>query len=247
MKKNHMKLKIAAALAVITSFAVHASPETDAIAQKLVKNMPGLTIDAISPSVITGLYEIVSGGDVAYVTADGMHMIQGTLFNVPERKNLSENTLSKQRAIAMKLIPESSLIVYKANGKEKQVLTVFTDPSCPFCHRLHDEIPKLNDLGITIRYALYARSGEGTLTSRQLSEAICADNPKEAINRFMANSQLNATGAKCAKSEGLEIIARTANKVGLKGTPHIIASNGYANSGFMPAAELARHFQSTGL
>ena len=240
-----MKLKtIVAVLAFLSSGMVaNASPETDELSQKLIKTMPGLTIDSIAPSVIPGLYEVVSGGDVAYVTADGVHMIQGTLFNVPERKNLSENTLSRQRAKAIQALPASSLIVYKAKGKEQHVITVFTDPSCPYCHRLHDEIPKLNDLGVTVRYALYARGGEGTLTSRQLSEVICSPDPKAAIGRFFANSQLNASGASCTQADGLEAIARAANKVGLKGTPHIVASTGYASSGYMPAPELIRVLQ----
>lgn len=38
---------------------------------KLRKSMPGLIIDSIKPAVIPGLWELVSGGDVAYFTADG--------------------------------------------------------------------------------------------------------------------------------------------------------------------------------
>ena len=72
--------------------------------------MPGLTVDSISESAIPGLYEVVSGGEVAYVTSDGVHMIQGTLFNVPERKNLSEKALSAQRAKALGTIEKSSLV-----------------------------------------------------------------------------------------------------------------------------------------
>ena len=243
-----MKLNnVAVALAFVSATLVaNASPATDDLSQKLLKSMPGLTIDNIKPSVIPGLYEVLSGGDVAYVTADGVHMIQGTLFNIPERKNLSENTLSLQRAKAIQALPDTSLIVYKAKGKEQHVITVFTDPSCPYCHRLHDEIPKLNDLGVTVRYALYARGGEGTLTSRQLSEVMCSSDPKAAIDRFFANPQLNASGASCAKAEGLEAIVRTSNKVGLKGTPHIVTSTGFANSGYMPAVELVRTIQKGG-
>lgn len=237
------KLIPAALTLMAASMLSHASPETEALAQKLVKSMPGLTIDSLTPSAIPGLYEVVSGGDVAYVTQDGVHMIQGTMFNVPARKNLSEKTLSAQRAKALQELDPASLIVYKATGAEKQVITVFTDPSCPYCHRLHDEIPKLNELGVTVRYALYARSGEGALTSRQLSEVLCAEDKKTALVRFFANPSLNASGADCAQAAGLERIARAATQVGLKGTPHIVTNTGYASSGYMPAPELLRAIQ----
>ena len=221
-----MKLKtIVAVLAFLSSGLVaHASPETDELSQKLIKTMPGLTIDSIAPSVIPGLYEEVSGVDVAYVTADGVHMIQGTLFNVPERKNLSENTLSRQRAKAIQALPASSLIVYKAKGKEQHVITVFTDPSCPYCHRLHDEIPKLNDLGVTVRYALYARGGEGTLTSRQLSEVICSPDPKAAIDvrdlqvrlyQFADDSMMGRQVGRVGNKKGTDYIAAEVKRLGL--------------------------------
>ena len=93
-------LFIATAIALMTC-AASAEPDLNSVSERLVKSMPGLTVDSISESAIPGLYEVVSGGEVAYVTSDGVHMIQGTLFNVPERKNLSEKALSAQRAKAL--------------------------------------------------------------------------------------------------------------------------------------------------
>ena len=39
--------------------------EVEALTAKLRKSMPGLIIDSIKPAVIPGLWELVSGGDVA--------------------------------------------------------------------------------------------------------------------------------------------------------------------------------------
>lgn len=66
--------------------------------------MPGLTIDSLKASSVPGLYEMVSGPDVAYVTADGVHMIQGTLYSVATRKDLTEQSLSVSRAKLMQQI-----------------------------------------------------------------------------------------------------------------------------------------------
>ena len=237
-------LFIATAIALMTC-AASAQPDLNSVSERLVKSMPGLTVDSISESAIPGLYEVVSGGEVAYVTSDGGHMIQGTLFNVPERKNLSEKALSAQRAKALGTIEKSSLVTYKAKGKEKHTITVFTDPSCPFCVRLHGEIPKLNEMGVTVRYALYARSGNGTLTSRQLSEVICSVDKKAAVDRFFAAPSSNSTGAECKQADGLERIAKVAQQVGLKGTPHIVTDKGFASSGYMSAPELLRTLQGS--
>lgn len=43
------------------------------------------------------------------------------------------------------------MIVYKA-AQEKHVITVFTDITCGYCHKLHEEMKDYNALGITVRY-----------------------------------------------------------------------------------------------
>ena len=218
--------------------------EVEALTAKLRKSMPGLIIDSIKPAVIPGLWELVSGGDVAYFTADGVYMIQGTLFNVQDRRNISEDALTDQRVKAMATIGKDALVVYPAKGKAKHTITVFTDPSCPFCKRLHQEIPALNELGITVQYAGYARSGNGTLTSRQLQEVLCSSDPRSTMDAFMDSPQKNATGADCKAAGELANVSKVANQVGLKGTPHIVADSGKAFSGFMPAKDLLAALQT---
>ena len=249
----------AAVVAVVTSLLVMPSAasaagdrpaitgskaEVEALSAKLRKTMPGLIIDSIKPAAIPGLWELVSGGDVAYFTPDGVYMIQGTLFNVQDRRNMSEDALTDQRVKAMGTIGKEALIDYPAKGKAKHTITVFTDPSCPFCKRLHQEIPALNEMGITVQYAGYARSGNGTLTSRQLQEVLCSSDPRSTMDAFMDLPQKNATGADCKAAGELAQVSKVANQVGLKGTPHIVADSGKAFSGFMPAKDLLAALQA---
>lgn len=234
-------------IALMTGMATSAfaDPAIAELKSNLLKSMPGLTIDSLKATSIPGLYEMVSGADVAYVTADGVHMIQGTLYNVMSRKNLTEQSLSVSRAKLLQSIDSASLMVYPAVGKEKHSITVFTDPSCGYCRALHAEIPKLNEMGITVKYALYARNGNGTLTGRQLTEVLCSNDPKAELTKFFAASTKDVKGAECRKADGLERIARIAPQVGLKGTPHIVTDKGLAFSGYQPAQELLRTLQGS--
>ena len=45
----------------------------------------------------------------------------------------------------------NEMIVYKA-PKEQHVITVFTDITCGYCHKLHEQMSDYNALGITVRY-----------------------------------------------------------------------------------------------
>lgn len=243
VKFNRLVTAAAIALSLVTS--AFADTNLDELSKSLVKSMPGLTIDSLKATPVPGIYELVSGSDVAYVTADGLHMIQGTLFNVVERKNLTEQSLSTARAKQLKGLNVASLLVFPAKGKAKHTITVFTDPSCPYCLRLHSEIPKLNELGVTVRYALYSRSGTNTLTGRQLSEVLCAPDQKAELEKFFSAPSHDAKGANCKRAEELERIAKIAQQVGLKGTPHIVTDNGMAFSGYQPAQELLRTLQGS--
>ncbi len=234
------KLISAFALAVGLVGAVSAGQPFAELEATLTKSMPGLNIDSIKETPMKGIFEIVSGGDVAYVTGDGQYMIQGTLFNVPNRKNLSDATLQGVRLKAVQDIDPSALIVYPAKGKSLHTITVFTDPSCPYCHKLHEEVAQLNDLGITVRYALYARSGTGTLTSRQIQETLCSSDPKQTIDVFFKSSQRQAKGAECSKVAAIDKIAKTARLVGLQGTPHIVTDSGLSFSGYRPPQEMLK-------
>lgn len=243
-----MKVKsLIAAIGLTAGLAAHAvaDPGIAELKANLTKSMPGLNIDSLKATSVPGLYEMVSGPDVAYVTADGVHMIQGTLYNVATRKNLTEQSLSVSRMKQMQTIDPSTLLVYPAVGKEKHSITVFTDPSCGYCRALHAEIPKLNELGVTVKYALYARNGNGTLTGRQLTEVLCSADPKAELTKFFAASSRDVKGAECRKADGLERIARLAPQVGLKGTPHIVTDKGVAFSGYQPAQELLRTLQGS--
>ncbi|MBV7542120.1 disulfide isomerase DsbC N-terminal domain-containing protein [Acidovorax sp. sic0104] len=243
-----MKIKtIIGALGLLACAATSAFADQNIadLRAKLDKSMPGITIDSLRATQVPGLYEMVSGPDVAYVTADGVHMIQGTLYNVQSRKNLTEQSLSVSRVKLMQTIDPASLMVYPAVGKEKHAITVFTDPSCGYCRALHAEIPKLNELGITVKYALYARNGNGTLTGRQLTEVLCSTDQKAELTKFFNASTRDVKGAECRKAEGLERIARLAPQVGLKGTPHIVTDKGVAFSGYQPAQELLRTLQGS--
>ncbi len=240
--------KLAAIVALTLCFigSATANPALEKLEKTLTKSMPGLNIDSIRTTPMPGIFEIVSGGDVAYVSADGVHMIQGTLYNVPERKNLSEATLGGMRQKLMASIDPSALVVYPAKGKALHTITVFTDPSCPYCKQLHKEVDKLNEMGVTVKYALYARSGNRNLTGRQLQEVACSKDAKRELERFFNSPSQPSEGADCKAATALDHLASLAPKVGLEGTPHIVTDSGLSFSGYRPAADLFKVLE-TGL
>ncbi len=77
----------------------------------------------------------------------------------------------------------NEMIVYKA-PKEQHVITVFTDITCGYCHKLHEQMSDYNALGITVRYlAFRARSAK---PAEQDMKAIwCAKDRNKALDDAM--------------------------------------------------------------
>ena len=116
----------------------------------------------IASSPLQGLYQVqLKGGRVLYASADGQFVMQGYLYQVKDGKpvNLTEKAESQAIAKAINGVPASEMVVYPAKGQAKAHITVFTDTTCPYCQKLHAEVPDLTEQGIEVRYMAFPRQG----------------------------------------------------------------------------------------
>ncbi len=78
MKKVRAFLLLTAALA---SGTVLAAPE-QTIRKALEKAVPGIEITNIQPAPIAGLYEVMAGTELMYVTGDGRYFMSGHIVDL---------------------------------------------------------------------------------------------------------------------------------------------------------------------
>jgi protein-disulfide isomerase len=114
---------------------------------------------------------------VLYASADGQYIVQGYLFQLKDGKpvNLTEKTERLGISKLINGIPVAETVVYPAKGETKSHITVFTDTTCPYCHKLHAEVPELNKRGIEVRYVAFPRQGLGSPGDEQLQAVWCSD------------------------------------------------------------------------
>ena len=115
----------------------------------------GLEINKVVPADIKGLVEVQTSGGVLFASPDGEYFLAGTLYKL-DKDGQYEDVLAKRQAPinAAKINKfQDSMIEFKAKD-EKYVVTVFTDITCGYCVRLHNQMKDYNNLGITIRYGL---------------------------------------------------------------------------------------------
>ncbi|MFB0713049.1 bifunctional protein-disulfide isomerase/oxidoreductase DsbC [Buttiauxella noackiae] len=223
MKKRLWLLPL---LAVSVSGFVHA--DDAAIKHSLAKL--GVQNADIQSAPVAGMKTVLTDSGVLYVTEDGKHVIQGPLYDVSGAQPVN---VTNQLLVGKLKALEKEMIVYKA-PQEKHVITVFTDITCGYCHKLHEEMKDYNALGITVRYLAFPRQGLQSQTENDMKAIWCAKDPKKAFDAAMKGEAV--AGGTCDMN-----IANHYNlgvQFGIQGTPAIVLSNGTVIPGYQGPKEM---------
>jgi thiol:disulfide interchange protein DsbC len=207
----------------------------------LLKALPeGTKLDDLKASPITGIYEFVQGAEVSYITADGKYFIDGNLYDMKSRSNLTEELRMHARVALIGAVPESQMVIFSPPNP-KYTITVFTDVDCAYCRKLHSDMAELNRLGVRVRYVFYPRTGPGTESWHKAEVVWCSANRSEALTRAEAGAALDMSKT-CASTP----VAREyelGENVGVRGTPAILTEHGDYISGYMAPHELVQQLK----
>ena len=217
--------------------AVAATPSAAADPRAaILKLLPaGSKLEDLKPSPIAGIYEYTENADVSYITADGKYFIDGNLYDMHSRENLTEQIRTHARMQMIAAVPESEMLIFSPPNP-KYTITVFTDVDCQYCRKLHSEMAELNHLGVRVRYMFFPRSGPDTESWRKAEVVWCSPNRNDALTRAKAGAALDMN-----KTCGTTPVAREyalGESIGVQGTPAIVTENGDFIAGYMPPKEL---------
>lgn len=236
-----MLIPAAAMLALAASAANNAPPAKPDARAEIARRLE-VAIEDVKPSPIAGLYEIRSGAEVGYVSTDGRFYVDGDVFDMNSRQNMTEPRRQEGRLELLARIDDADAIVFAPKGKVKQTLTVFTDVDCRYCRHMHQEIAEFNRLGFRVRYVMYPAGGPGSEAWKKAEAVWCSTDRRDALTRAKRGEAVKAP--KCETP----IAAHHAlgQQLGIRGTPGIITSQGEYLAGYMPAANMAEYLASSG-
>ena len=182
-----------------------------------------------------GLYEVTFGSQLFYATEDGRYLIQGNVLDLKTREDITARRQGELRLAALDRVGEDSMIVFRA-PKEKHVITVFTDIDCGYCRKLHREVGEINDLGITVRYLFFPRSGPNTPSYFKARTVWCSQDRNKALTEAKQGKSLPSKTCDNPVDEHLRLV----REFGLNGTPAIVLEDGSLVPGYLPAKKLAK-------
>ncbi len=213
-----------------------AAPSEVAIRAALESLAPGIVVDRIRASQISGFSEVASSGRIVYVSNDGKLLLQGTLIDVASKQNLTEQGVAGLRKIALDKVGADHRIVF-APADAKHRVTVFTDIDCGYCRKLHTQIADYNKLGIAVEYLFFPRAGIGSESFDKAVSVWCAADRRGALTAAKADQPV----AKKTCNNPITMEYDLGNRVGVDGTPAIYAADGSQVGGYLdPKALLAR-------
>lgn len=197
----------------------------------------GLQVDSMSPSPVDGLVQVFTNRGLFFVSNDGNFFFEGNVFDIQNRQLVNEQQMRPFRQ--QQLGQHSDFIEYKAKD-ERHVVTVFTDPSCGYCRRLHQEIADYNKAGITVRYLAFPRGGLGSETSKELEAIWCARDKNSAMDSAKAGRSVSAMECRNPVANHYQV----GQAFGVTGTPAIVLPSGQMIPGYQPVAALVQQLNN---
>lgn len=233
-----MKARVTVLLtSLLLTLSVHAG-EADQVKQKLMQQIPELKDAQVSATPVTGLYQVQHGAFVFYASADGRHVLRGQLLDIGSKRNLTDEAVMKFRESEFgKLADKDTMIYLPQSGKFSHTITVFTDVDCPYCQKLHAQLPSLLAAGIRVRYVFFPRSGPNTPSYAKAVHAWCNQQQPGELEQLMKG----ATPAQLKSCDNpIQRHFDLAGSLGLAGTPSILLADGTLIPGLVPAEELIK-------
>lgn len=195
---------------------------------------PHLEVTSIEPAPIPGMVEVILEGQIIYISEDGRYLIEGVVFDIKNRRDLTEERRSGLRKEAMDKVNPDEMIVFAAEHP-RHTVTVFTDIDCGYCRKLHGDMAQYNAKGISIQYLFFPRAGLGSHSYEKAVSVYCADDSQTALTFAKLGEEPDPRQCDNPVSDHMKL----GRMAGVNGTPAIVTEDGTLLAGYLPPDALA--------
>jgi len=210
----------------------------------IVKNIsPAWNVIGVKSGPAKAMWEIdIATGQKnvpAYLDFSKRYILMGELIDLKEKRNLSRESFENLNKVDVSTIPLDDAIVMGDKNAPYKVI-IFSDPECPYCAKLHEELKKIilkrKDIAFFIKmFPLPIHKG-----AYEKAKAIVCDKSLALLDDAFAKKEIPP--AKCTTTV-LDDNIKLGEKLGINGTPAIILPDGRVNPGYMEADALIKEIE----
>jgi len=160
-------------------------------------------------------------------------LFRGSLVDLDTQEDLTELGKRGVRRSLLENFDTSTLITYGPTNPDHEIL-IFTDTDCGYCRRLHGMLDEYTEAGIAVRYAAFPRAGIGSSSYDDLVGIWCSEDVNHAMDRVQLGQSIPVTNCDSPVESHYEL----GLKMGITGTPFMVAANGEILMGIVSAQDL---------
>lgn len=212
--------------------------QAQAITQAFEGRFPGIHVDGVRSTPLTGIFEVQVGMDLLYTDASASYVLQGSLIDAKAKRDLTAERLETLQQVAFDTLPlKDAIKIVKGDGSRK--LATFEDPNCPYCKQLHHTLKDVDN--VTVYVFLYPILAPDSKTKSR--DIWCAKDPAKAWNDWMVDGKAPAVAdCKTPLQDNLAL----GQKLNVQGTPALFFGNGTRVNGALPLASLKEKLDAQG-
>ncbi len=208
----------------------------EASVRKLVEAKLQSKVQSVTKTPYGGLYEVYMDGKLHYTDEKVSFIVYGVLIDTKTNKNYTEQRFRKLTAINVKDLPPLDMAIKRVKGDGKRWLMVFSDPMCPYCKKLEEELGRLNN--VTIYVFPYAIESKFPGTTAIAKSIWCSPDRAKAWDDWMLRAARPAGKTDCKNP--VEEIDKFATRLKIEATPTLIFADGGVLRQAASAADIDR-------
>ena len=230
LKRVSLWAAIALALAIGAARA-----DEEAIRKAVQAKFPRATVQSVTKLPYLGLYEIVIENDILYTDENFEYVIDGNIIETQNGRNFTEERKRKLAVIPFDDLP-LDLAFKRVKGKGERKMAVFSDPDCPFCKRIEQDLAKLDN--VTIYMFLYPIESLHPQAGDKAKRIWCSPDKVKAWEDYMNKGVTPTAAPNC--DNPVDKLAKYGAQHRINGTPTLVFANGERVPGAINAAQIEK-------
>jgi len=222
--------KHAALVALVAGLSQVACADEATVRKGFSAKFPKAQVKSVTKVPEVDLYEVVVGTDVYYVDGTLKYLVEGNLIDLKTEENITAERVRalKETPIAWNDLP-LDLAFKKVKGKGERKIAVFSDPDCPYCKRLENNIKDLEN--VTIYTFLFPLTDIHPQAKEKSKNVWCAADRQKAWDELMLK------GVQPARKDcdhPVDKILAFTQKNNINSTPTMVMASGKRVNGAYP-------------
>jgi len=238
---NRLLNLLGALVVALAAIGVSAQTPEDNLRKMIESKMPGEKVREIRKTPLPGIFEVAFGNRLFYTDEGLNYLLIGNIIEAATNRNLTDLRLRQLTSIDVKQLP-LAMAIKTVRGDGKRTLYIFSDPLCPFCSQLEQELQKVNNVTVYTFLTPVEQMRPGS-RNRAL-EIWCSTDRSRAWDEWMLKQVVPRSKPTC--SNPVDQVVKLSDKLGFQVTPTIVFADGAVLSGMVPAAQIEKFMNALG-